>query len=266
MTQSNYIAKQPDVHGWVDYTDAENAVWKTLYERQTKLIEQRACPEYLKGINTLGLNADRIPQCDEVSGILHALTGWRVEPVAALISFKEFFSLLNQKKFPAATFIRTADEIDYLKEPDIFHELFGHCPMLTNQAFADFTHEVGKLGVSIDSKDHAMLARLYWFTVEFGLIHAADGLRVYGGGILSSKTETVYALESDIPTRNPFDLLTVLRTKYRYDMLQKNYFVIESFDALFNLIKADLVDTFDTARQLGPLPSDDEEPNETRSC
>jgi len=262
--QTLYIAKQPDANGYIHYTAEENQVWRTLYLRQVELIKNRACAEYFKGVENLRLSADHIPQCNEVSTILTGLTGWSVRPVAALISFAEFFELLSQRQFPAASFIRRPDELDYLKEPDIFHELFGHCPLLTNQAFADFTHAVGKLGLCLDKSQRAQLARLYWFTVEFGLINTSQGLRIYGGGILSSKTETVYALESSVPSRRPFDLLEILRTPYRYDELQKTYFIINDFSELFRLMSEDLPAYFAKAKQLGMLA--EAELEELRSC
>jgi phenylalanine-4-hydroxylase len=259
-----YIAKQPDAHGYIHYTAEEHAVWRTLYLRQVELIKARACKEYFHGVKTLGLSDQHIPQCNEVSTILQQHTGWSVKPVAALISFVEFFELLANRQFPAASFIRRPEELDYLKEPDIFHELFGHCPLLTNQAFADFTHAVGELGVSLDKAQRAQLARLYWFTVEFGLINTAQGLRIYGGGILSSKTETVYALESPTPMRKAFAILEVLRTPYRYDELQKTYFVINDFAELFDLMQEDLLAHFTKAQELGLLA--EPELIELRSC
>ena len=265
--QTKYVAKKPDANGFIHYTDTEHQVWNTLYNRQVKLIENRACSAFVDGIHKLELNAHQIPQCKEVSEKLLDLTGWIVKPVEALISFSEFFTMLAHKQFPAASFIRIPEELDYLQEPDIFHELFGHGPMLTHSAFADFTHAVGELGIHANKADRAMLARLYWFTVEFGLIKTTQGLRIYGGGILSSKGETVYALESDVPNRQRFDLMTVLRMPYRYDEIQKNYFVIDSFDDLYYLIDNQLLAKFAQARTLGLLPSPYEtDITEQRSC
>ncbi|HLD17339.1 MAG TPA: phenylalanine 4-monooxygenase [Coxiellaceae bacterium] len=267
MQTTLYVAKTPDEKGIVPYTKTENTVWKTLYHRQIELIKNRACKEYLEGIKILGLNADEIPQCPQVSQKMHTVTGWGVAPVKALISFEEFFDLLANKKFPAATFIRRPEEMDYLKEPDIFHEIFGHCPLLANQNFANFTQAVGKLGKTLKKEDHPFLARLYWFTVEFGLIQTPAGLRIYGGGILSSKTESVYALESPIPKRKPLDLLTALRMPYRYDELQKTYFIINSFEELYGLMDEDLPALFKKVRELGMLPNPHEAPaHDTRSC
>lgn len=263
MKNHTYIAKVPDSRGLVSYTDQEHATWKTLYERQIKLIESRACPEFIIGVQKLRLTPDQVPQLLDVSKRLGEATGWAVAPVKALISFKEFFELLANKKFPAATFIRIPEHLDYLKEPDIFHEIFGHCPLLTNKAFADFTQKVGELGLAMTKEERVMLARLYWFTVEFGLIHTPQGVRIYGGGILSSQGESVYALESDIPKRHQFDLLKVLRTTYRYDEMQKNYFIIDSFDFLFDLVSTDLRKAFREARAQGVIV---EEEIDVRSC
>ncbi len=258
-----YVAKQPDSNSLVSYDTSEHAVWKTLYERQIKLLEGRACKEFIEGVNCLNIGSDRIPQLPEVSARLREKTGWAVAPVKALISFKEFFELLAHRQFPAATFIRLPEHLDYLKEPDIFHEIFGHCPLLTNRAFADFTQRVGEIGLSMTREERVMLARLYWFTVEFGLIRNAEGLRIYGGGILSSKGESVYSLESDIPKRVDFDLLTVLRTTYRYDEMQVNYFVINSFDELFSLVGQDLREIFKEAKAKGVIT---QEEMDVRSC
>lgn len=258
-----YEAKVPDQSGNVAYTNDEHDVWNTLYTRQIKLLEGRACKEFMDGVHALHLSAEKIPQLPDVSARLKAISGWSVAPVKALISFKEFFDLLANRKFPAATFIRLREHLDYLKEPDIFHEIFGHCPLLTNVAFADFTQRVGEIGQSMTNVERVMLARLYWFTVEFGLINTENGLRIFGGGILSSKGESVYALESDIPTRRQFDLLTVLRTTYRYDEMQKDYFIINSFAELFALVSADLKEIFKEAKAKGVITKEE---MDVRSC
>lgn len=263
MTTHIYEAKIPDHNGLVSYTKEEDQVWQSLYERQLKLIENRACDEFIEGVSVLKLSPKNIPQLPNVSQSLLTKTGWSVAPVKALISFKEFFDLLANRKFPAATFIRLREHLDYLKEPDIFHEIFGHCPLLTNKFFADFTQRVGKLGQRMNKEERVMLARLYWFTVEFGLMETSDGLRIFGGGILSSKGESIYALESDIPKRQNFDLLTVLRTTYRYDEMQKNYFIIKSFDHLYDLVNQDLREIFKKAKAMGVIT---EEESDIRSC
>ncbi len=253
---SRYIAKIPDESGHILYTDEEHAVWDTLFARQCCIIQDRACDEFLEGIEALRLSGDKIPQCNDINSRLQTLTGWSIAPVPALISFQTFFELLAQRIFPAASFIRRKEDLDYLQEPDIFHEIFGHCAMLAHPAFADFTHTVGQFGLQLSKDDRVILARLYWFTVEFGLIQSTDGLRIYGGGILSSKEETIYALESNIPKRNAFDLLTILRTPYRYDEKQLSYFIINKFDDLYKLVYQDkLLQAFEQVKKLGLLPN-----------
>lgn len=248
---STYVAHPVDEKGNANYTEEENQIWHELITRQIPIVHGRACDEYIRGIDLLNLPKDRVPQCPEVSAVLQKETGWSLEPVPALIPFSQFFHLLANRKFPAATFIRRRAELDYLQEPDIFHEVFGHCPMLTNQACADFTHTYGKLGLNANHADQVMLAKLYWFTIEFGLIKTQKGLRAYGGGILSSKSETIYCVESNIPQRKPFDVMEVLRTPYRIDIIQPIYFVIDTFDVLFNLTQMDLISMINEARRLG---------------
>lgn len=242
LRKSNYTAKALDKDGNVAYTNEENAVWHELITRQYSIIQGRACPEYIQGLQLLDLPRDKVPQCYEVSNVLQDITGWTLEPVPALISFDRFFQLLANRQFPAATFIRRKEELDYLKEPDIFHEVFGHCPLLTNRSYAEFTELYGKLGLKATSLERVLLARLFWYTIEFGLINTDSGIKAYGGGILSSINETVYCLESDIPQRRPFDILEALRTPYRIDVLQPTYFVLSSFEELYHLIEIDLMD------------------------
>ncbi|MEE8157054.1 MAG: phenylalanine 4-monooxygenase [Gammaproteobacteria bacterium] len=262
--QSTYVAKSPDATGTIHYTDKENQTWQELYARQRNIVKGRACKEFLDGLELLQLPEDRIPQCEEVSARLGELTGWSVVPVPALIDYVTFFGLLAEKKFPAASFIRRPEELEYLQEPDIFHEIFGHTPMLTDPRFADFTHAYGRAGATADTKDHAILSRLYWFTMEFGLVDTADGLRTYGAGINSSIGETQYALESDVPVRKLFDAVEALRTPYRVDIFQTVYYVIESFEQVYELAGKNLLDLVADARELGMLeptfPSEEESP------
>ena len=246
-----YVAHAVDQKGLANYSAAENAVWHELITRQMPIVENRGCIEYIHGLEALKLSHEKIPQCPEISEVLRQHTGWQLQPVSALISFSHFFKLLSEKKFPAATFIRRREELDYLQEPDIFHEVFGHCPLLTNQAYADFTEMYGKLALTATPEDRVMLARLYWFTIEFGLIKQENGLRAYGGGILSSASETKYCIESTVPVRVPFDLSDVLRTPYRIDIIQPIYYVIDSFDILYQLIEMDLIKEIQKARALG---------------
>ena len=251
---SKYKAHKPDAKGLVKYSTEENSVWENLYQRQEKLWPGRACQEYLDGLKALDLSVDTIPQLPDVNQKLKKMTGWEVVPVAALISAREFFELLATRKFPAATFIRIYAELDYVQEPDIFHELVGHCPMLTNQIYADFVHEYAQKVLSFPEKDWPLLQRLFWFTVEFGLIYTAEGLRIYGGGILSSINETVYSVESSLPQRCLFDPLVAFRTPYRIDELQKVYFVIHDYQQLYDIVKSDLAQLMHKARQLGEFP------------
>lgn len=251
---TKYVAKTPDANGYIHYTDDEHAVWNELITRQMPVVEKYASDEFLNALDRMNFPTDRIPQCNDVSEVLHKATGWEVAPVPALIPFGEFFSLLANKKFPAASFIRSREEMDYLQEPDIFHEIFGHTPLLTDPRFAEFTHAYGLAGLKASKQDRSMLARLYWFTVEFGLMNTSKGLKTYGAGIVSSMGETPYSIESDIPERRPFDPVTMLRTPYRIDIYQTVYYVIDSLDDLFDVAKQDLFALIEEARNQGMLP------------
>lgn len=251
---SRYVSHTPDASGMVTYSAAEHRVWRLLFERQTKLLPGRAADEYLQGLNDLGLTADTIPQLPDISARLQAASGWRVEPVAALISARAFFELLAERAFPAATFIRVEEELDYVQEPDIFHELFGHCPMLTHRVYADFLHDYAKYVLAQKETNWPLLQRLFWFTVEFGLIQTAKGIRAYGGGILSSITETVYSIESDVPLRVLFDPVAAFRMPYRIDRLQPVYYVIQDYRQLFDVICTDSEILLKRARELGEFP------------
>lgn|SRR3990167_6216961 len=248
---SRYTAKQPDQYGFVDYTDEENLVWQTLYERQLKLLSGRACDEFIHGLATLELSKNAIPQLPDVNAKLKNITGWVIAPVAALISARDFFQLLAQRQFPAATFIRTPAELNYVQEPDIFHELFGHCPLLTDFTYANFIQQYAKNVLTFPEHEWPLLQRLFWFTVEFGLIKNQSGLRAYGGGILSSINETVYSIESDIPMRALFNPVVALRTPYRIDRLQYIYFVIDNYQALYSLVTQDIALYMRRAQELG---------------
>lgn len=251
VKKTTYVARQPDENGVVEYSSEDNLVWRDLIAQQRPIVENRACEEYLRGLDILDFSSDRIPSLLDVTHKLTNATGWSVKAVPALITPDHFFKLLSERHFPAATFIRKREELNYLEEPDIFHEFFGHCPMLTDPAYANFMQRYGQLGVEAAPKDKAMLMRIYWFTVEFGLISTQRGLRIYGGGILSSIGETPYCLESEIPTRKPFDVMEVLRTPYRIDIKQLIYYVIPGYDALFDLLSMDLHILCDKARTLG---------------
>lgn len=251
---SNYQSKAPDANGHIHYTGEEDAVWRDLVERQAKLLPGRVCEAYLKGLEILELPADRVPQLADVDRRLGEVSGFGVAPVPALISPKRFFELLAGRKFPAATFIRRREEFDYLQEPDVFHEIYGHCPMLTNQTYADFLQKYGEMALAADSQYTWMLQRLFWFTVEFGLIRTDKGVRIYGAGIASSAGEAPYAVESNAPERRPFDAVKVFRTPYRIDIFQTVYYVIEDCWQLYDLVSNDLLPLMDEAKRLGPLP------------
>ena len=250
MRSSQYKARKPDDNGFINYPEQEHETWSILIRRQLECVQDRACDEFLAGLEVLELPEDRIPQLDEISLVLGQTTGWSVARVPALISFDRFFRLLAGRQFPVATFIRTREELDYLQEPDIFHEIFGHCPLLTNQDFADFTGLYGQLGLAASAEERVYLARLYWLTVEFGLLNTSRGLRIYGGGILSSYGETLSALDSDKPLREPFDARKALRTPYRIDILQPLYYVIDSMSDLHRLGQMDIMGMVHEAMEL----------------
>jgi len=249
MKAHKYVSNPVDDKGYVQWSDLENDTWTKLVNRQTDIVKDRACEEYMLGLDILGFTTF-VPQIPELNQKLNECTGWGVAPVPALIQPKEFFELLSNKRFPAATFIRTPQEMDYLQEPDIFHELYGHTPLLTNQAYGDFMQKFGELALKADPKDRRRLFRLFWFTIEFGLLKTENGFTAYGGGILSSIGETQYAL-TDENEKQRFDILTVLRTPYRIDIMQPLYFYLESFDELFTILDHDVLGILEEAKRLG---------------
>jgi phenylalanine-4-hydroxylase len=251
---TKYHSKPVNPKGIVNWSEEENAIWYELITRQQNIISSRACAAYLEGLALLNLPTSRVPQLPEVNAVLRKETGWQVEPVDALISFDRFFELLANKRFPVATFLRSREEFDYLQEPDFFHEIFGHCAMLTNPDFAHFTHIYGQLGKSASARQRSYLARLYWFTVEFGLVQENADIKIYGGGILSSPGETLYALNSDTPVREAFDIQIVLRTPYRIDIMQPVYFVIDDISELYRISEHGLLQQIEFAMQSQLLP------------
>jgi phenylalanine-4-hydroxylase len=255
IAKSAYLSKQAGESGQIHYSDEENRVWHDLITRQIPMLPNRACKPWIGALHEMNFPTDRVPQLEDVSAVLMKHTGWSVSAVPALIGFTEFFQLLAGKRFPVATFIRTRKDFDYIEEPDVFHEVFGHTPALTDHRFAAFVEAYGKAGLAANPADHAMLARLFWFTVEFGLVNTAEGIRAYGSGIMSSPSELLYAVdcpdEGMTPERKPFDPVEVLRTPYRIDILQPVYFVIDSFDELFELAQSDLLAHIREARRLG---------------
>jgi phenylalanine-4-hydroxylase len=235
--QRDHPGIRPDFtieQNWPAYSEAEHAVWRTLYARQERILPGRACAEYLDGMKRLEIGHDSIPDFDELSKALRKLTGWSVVAVPGLVPDDVFFEHLANRRFPAGYFIRKPEQLDYIEEPDVFHDVFGHVPMLAHPVFADYMEAYGKGGLrakGFGTLDN--LARLYWYTVEFGLIRDKEGLKIYGSGIASSSAESVYSVESKSPNRIHFELERVMRTKYRIDDFQESYFVIDSFDELF---------------------------------
>jgi phenylalanine-4-hydroxylase len=218
---------------WDRFTAEEHATWDTLFARQAKLLPGRASQAYLNGLDVLKLSKPGIPDFEELSERLMRLTGWQVVAVPGLVPDDVFFDHMANRRFVAGNFIRRPDQLDYIQEPDVFHDVFGHVPMLADPVFADYLEAYGKGGqraLGLDALKY--LGRLYWYTVEFGLIAEPEGLRIYGSGIVSSFAESRFALDSDSPNRIGFDLKRVMRTDYRIDDFQQNYFVIPSFDAL----------------------------------
>ena len=230
---------------WREYSSADHATWRSLFATQAKILQGRACDEFIAGLDGLNMAADGIPRFDALSDVLEQATGWRIVAVPGLVPDDVFFGLMANRRFPVSWWIRKADQMDYLQEPDVFHDVYGHVPLLMNPVFADYMQAYGEGGLR-SGKFNALtkLARLYWYTVEFGLINTAQGLRIYGSGILSSKGESIYSLESDAPNRVQFDLKRVMTTKYRIDTFQKTYFVIDSFHDLFDVTAADFAPVY----------------------
>jgi phenylalanine-4-hydroxylase len=238
---------------WERYGAAEHGIWRTLYERQAKVLPGRATDEFLDGLKRLELVSDRIPDFERMSDMLEKLTGWRVVAVPSLVPDAVFFDHLANRRFPAGQFIRKPEQLDYIEEPDVFHDVFGHVPMLAHPVFANYMEAYGKGGQRALSEFGALknLARLYWYTVEFGLIEKPEGLRIYGSGIVSSRAESIYAVENPSPNRIHFELERVMRTKYRIDDFQESYFVIGSFDELFEETYKDFAALYKTLER-GP--------------
>ena len=232
--------------GWEKYTTDEHAVWKTLFERQTKLLPGCACKEFLQGMRDLPIGADQIPDFRQLSDVLMKHTGWQVVAVPGLVPDEVFFGHLANRRFPAGQFIRKRNELDYLEEPDVFHDVFGHVPMLLNPVIADYIQAYGVGGLRAQQLGVLPnLARVYWYTVEFGLVMQADYLRIYGSGIVSSYTESVFALDDPSPNRIRFDLERVMRTRYRIDDFQETYFVLGDLGELLELARIDFAPLYD---------------------
>lgn len=220
------------------YTPEDFEVWRLLYERQIQQIPQVASEAYSMGLKQVAFVAQRIPSFEETNALLAPLTGWKLHVVEGLIPNKEFFELMADRYFPATTWLRRLDQLDYLEEPDMFHDVFGHVPMLSNQSVCDFLSSLSRIALRHIENPYAieLIARLYWFTVEFGLIRENGQLKIYGAGILSSRGESEYSLRSPLPERVPFEVREVFRTPYIKEKYQDKYFVIDSYEQLFNAI------------------------------
>lgn len=243
---------------WESYTPQEHDRWDRLFARQTKLLPGRACEEFLAAKAALELSAAGVPDFERLSKRLRAMTGWSVVPVAGLIPDDAFFAHLANRRFPAGAFIRPESELDYLQEPDVFHDVFGHVPLLANPVYAEFLEAYGKGGARAIARGQlANLARLYWYTVEFGLMKTPQGLRIFGAGILSSPAETVFSLEDSSPHRIGFDLERVMRTNYLIDDFQQTYFVIDSFESLLRDCYQDFETVYDRLRGLSEIGPDE---------
>lgn len=245
---------------WDDYSDVDHGVWKALYQRQREILVGRASDEFLQAQDMMGMSPDRIPRFTELNAVLEAATGWTIVGVEGLLPELDFFEHLANRRFPVSWWIRRPDQLDYIEEPDLFHDLFGHVPLLMIPAFADYMQAYGRGGVKahgIGADALANLTRLYWYTVEFGLIRQHDGLRIYGSGIVSSKGESIHCLESAAPNRIGFDLERIMRTRYRIDSYQKTYFVIDSFEQLMDATRPDFTPIYARVATQGAIPAGD---------
>ena len=238
------------------YTAADHAVWRRLFERQAETLKGRACDEFLDGLAGLGVAKEGIPSFERLSEALTKATGWKIVAVPGLVPDEVFFAHLAARRFPVTWWIRKPEQMDYLQEPDVFHDIYGHVPLLMNPIFGDYMQAYGEGGLkALERGALNFLARLYWYTVEFGLIRTPKGLRIYGSGIVSSKTESLYCLESAAPNRLGFDLLRIMRTGYRLDTFQKSYFVIDGFEELFDATRPDFTPYYQTLRGLPQIGS-----------
>jgi phenylalanine-4-hydroxylase len=243
---------------WSSYSRSDHETWATLFDRQKQLLVGRACDEFLENQQRFGMTPDAIPKFEDLNRVLADTTGWQIIGVEGLLPELTFFDHLANRRFPVTWWIRKPEQIDYIAEPDLFHDLFGHVPLLLNPVFADYMQAYGRGGVKahgLGAEALVNLTRLYWYTVEFGLIKQADGLRIYGSGIVSSKGESIYCLESAAPNRIGFDMPRIMRTRYRIDTYQKTYFVIDSFEQLMNATQPDFTPLYAQLAQQESIPA-----------
>ena len=248
------VVEQP----WSSYSRADHDVWAALFNRQQQILVNRACREFLDNQRRFGMTPDAIPKFDELNRVLGKATGWELIGVEGLLPELTFFDHLANRRFPVTWWIRKPEQIDYIAEPDLFHDLFGHVPLLLNPLFADYMQAYGAGGVKahgIGANALVNLTRLYWYTVEFGLIRQDDGLRIYGSGIVSSKGESIHCLESPAPNRLGFDMQRIMRTRYRIDTYQKTYFVIDSFEQLMNATRPDFTPIYAALARQDSIPA-----------
>ncbi|HEY1075668.1 MAG TPA: phenylalanine 4-monooxygenase [Fontimonas sp.] len=258
--RSDYSVEQ----SWHAYSEADHALWRRLYARQTEQVAAYACREFAEGLKLTDC-AERIPDIDRISELLEARSGWRLIAVPGFIPNEQFFAHLAARRFPVTVWIRKPEEFDYLVEPDIFHDFFGHVPMFFDPTFAAFMQRFGELGLqALHDGALALVARLYWYTVEFGLIEQDGELRAFGAGILSSAGETRYSVGSPVPQRIRLDVARCMRTQYRIDDYQKTYFVIRSIDELVAAVTQDLGPMIATQRELPELLAERHYPGDHR--
>ncbi|ALU91350.1 phenylalanine 4-monooxygenase [Herbaspirillum rubrisubalbicans] len=251
QADANYVVAQ----NWDGYTPAQHALWRRLYERQARLIPGRACDVFIDSLKALDV-AQGIPRFDRTTEALYQATGWQLVAVPGLVPDHTFFEHLANRRFPVTVWLREEHEFDYIVEPDLFHDFFGHVPLLFNPVFANHLQEYGKGGLKALKLDGlAYLARLYWYTIEFGLIQSEAGLRIYGAGILSSGGEVEYCLSSSQPRRVPFQVERIMRTLYKIDTYQETYFVIRDFEQLFNDTAPDFTPIYERLKQQEALPA-----------
>jgi phenylalanine-4-hydroxylase len=241
---------------WAAYTGADHDTYRRLYERQSALLPGRACDAFIRALPSLGIK-DHIPRFEDINARLRTATGWEIVAVPGLIPERPFFELLANRRFPVTDWMRSPQEFDYIVEPDVFHDLFGHVPLLFDPVFADYVQRYGQGGLKAhDLGAGELLSRLYWYTIEFGLIRQSDGLRAYGAGILSSPGELQHSVGTPGVRRIALDLLRCMRTRYKIDDYQATYFVIDSFDQLFEMTAPDFTPLYEAVRSAGELTAD----------